>query len=280
MKILIICGHGANDPGACSSYGTERDETRKVGSKIRELLGGYNNVTVDMYPTNRNAYSDVCGGTVQVNFANYDYVFEIHFNISVSSAHGTEIWVTPNESSTSVEQKIVNKVSALGFTNRGVKKEYFAVINAVKNKGVSGALIETCFISNQEDMSLYKNKFNLICNAMVEGIAEGFGLTKKTTTSQPKIFYKVKYCVCYCNDIDKRASQYLAEYLGCECINATIPRDWKNYAENLIAIGGDASPVGFSKYTTHLICGSNRYQTAYKVLEICIGNKNLNNYKK
>lgn len=179
MKILIICGHGAGDPGACSSLGVERDEVRKIGPRVAELLRGYKDTTVDIYPTNRNAYADVKNGTVAVNFANYDYVFEIHFNSATNvSANGVEIWVTPSEQSVEVEQKIVNYMAALGFTNRGVKKEYFAVITAAKNKGTSAALIETCFIMNQYDMALYKNNFEKICQAMVRGITEGFQLHK------------------------------------------------------------------------------------------------------
>ena len=185
LKILLICGHGASDPGACSSYGIERDETRKVVAELVNQFKNYNDVEVSVYPTNRNAYTDVVNGWVQVNFANYDYVFEVHFNSATASANGVEVWVTPTEQGTTVEQKIVNKVANLGFTNRGVKREYFAVITNAKNKGTSSALIETCFMSNQRDMELYRNKFKQICGAMVEGIAEGFGLNKKES-SQPQ----------------------------------------------------------------------------------------------
>ena len=178
LKLLLIAGHGANDPGACSSYGIERDETRKVVFRLAELFKNYNDVDVDIYPTDRNCYSDVTTNRVQVNMANYDYVFEVHFNSATASARGTEVWVTPMESSIDVEKRIVNNLASVGFSNRGVKKEYFAVISFAKNKGVSSALVEVCFISNQNDMNLYRNKFEQVCNAMVSGIADGFGLQK------------------------------------------------------------------------------------------------------
>ena len=95
-----------------------------------------------------------------------------------ASARGTEVWVTPTESSIAVEKRIVDNLASVGFSNRGVKKEYFAVISFAKNKGVSSALVEVCFISNQNDMNLYRNKFEQVCNAMVSGIADGFGLQK------------------------------------------------------------------------------------------------------
>lgn len=203
MKILLIAGHGAGDPGACSNYGVEANETRRVVEMLKSQFGAYNGVTVDVYPTNRNAYADIGAGNLQVNFANYDYVLEAHFNSSSNeSATGVEVWVTPIETGITVEQLIVNKVSALGYPNRGVKREDFRVIRTAKNKGVSAALIETCFISNKNDMDRYNNKFSSVCNAIVEGVAEGFGLKKTgnvvqapqlvVPTEQPKSLYRVK----------------------------------------------------------------------------------------
>ena len=200
MKMLLIAGHGANDPGACSNHGIERDEARKIVNRMVELLKAYK-VSVDVYPQSRNCYADVCNGCVQVNMGNYDYVFEVHFNSASSSqANGTEIWVTPVEATVDVEREIVNRLSAVGFQNRGVKKEYFAVITHAKNKGTSSALVETCFISNNADMIVYRNNFEKVCTAMVSGIAEGFKLEKipgveipkpnPTPTPQPTIEFK------------------------------------------------------------------------------------------
>lgn len=204
MKILLIAGHGAGDPGACSAYGVEATETRRVVEMVKAQFGAYNGVTVDLYPTNRNAYADILNGALQVNFANYDYVLEVHFNSTGNvAANGVEVWVTNAEQGVTVEQAIVNKVAAIGYLNRGVKRENFAVIRTAKNKGVSAALIETCFISNQEDMNRYNNNFSKVCNSIVEGVAEGFGL-KKTGSyveptpqpvdpiEQPKVIYRVK----------------------------------------------------------------------------------------
>ncbi|MGG7058462.1 N-acetylmuramoyl-L-alanine amidase [Clostridium tertium] len=202
MKILLIAGHGAGDPGACG-YGVEATETRRVVNMLKSQFAGYE-VDVDIYPIERNAYADIGAGVLQVNFANYDYVLEIHFNSAANeSATGVEVWVTPIESGITVEQAIVNKVSALGYANRGVKREDFRVIRTAKNRGVSAALVETCFISNQGDMSRYNNNFSSVCNAIVEGVAEEFGLSKKsgyvepvkpptTPTEKPKVNYIVK----------------------------------------------------------------------------------------
>lgn len=186
LKILLIAGHGAGDPGACSNYGTEATETRRVVNTLKGYLEAYQGVSVDIYNVNRNAYSDIGNGCLQVNFSNYDYVFEVHFNSSANaSAEGVEVWVTPSESSIGVEQAIVTKVASLGYANRGVKREDFRVIRTAKNKGVSSALLETCFISNKTDMDKYNAKFNAVCDAVASGIAEGFSLTKKNNYTPP-----------------------------------------------------------------------------------------------
>lgn len=185
MKILLIAGHGAGDPGACSNYGVEATETRRVVNELKAIFNGYE-VEVDVYPINRNAYADIGNGTLQVNFANYDYVLEVHFNSAANAAAtGVEVWVTPVENGITVEQAIVNKVSALGYPNRGVKREDFRVIRTAKNRGVSAALVETCFISNQGDMNRYNSNFSKVCNAIVEGVAEGFGISKKNGYVEP-----------------------------------------------------------------------------------------------
>ena len=185
LRILLIAGHGAGDPGACSNYGIEADETRRVVNELKSIFNDYE-VVVDVYPINRNAYADIGNGTLQVNFANYDYVLEVHFNSAENiEATGVEVWVTSIESGITVEQSIVNKVSALGYPNRGVKREDFRVIRTAKNRGVSAALIETCFISNKGDMSRYNSNFSKVCSDIVEGVAEGFGINKKDGYVKP-----------------------------------------------------------------------------------------------
>lgn len=191
MRILLIAGHGAGDPGACSTYGIEADESRKVVNKMYEEFKNYD-VQVDIYNQNRNAFNDVLNGCVPVNFSGYDYVFEVHFNSAGQTAEGTEIYVTYAENGTRTEEIIVNNVASLGFLNRGVKRENFAVINSAKNKGTSSALMEVCFISNNEDMNTYKNKFTDICKAMVQGIAEGFGITRINNPVQEIEIEKIK----------------------------------------------------------------------------------------
>ncbi|MFR2739296.1 MAG: N-acetylmuramoyl-L-alanine amidase, partial [[Clostridium] innocuum] len=93
MKILLIAGHGAGDPGASGCGYKEADLTRELVNLIAPKLRKY--ATVDVYNVNRSAFYDVQNGTFKIS--KYDYVLEVHFNAFNGSGHGTEIFVTDSE---------------------------------------------------------------------------------------------------------------------------------------------------------------------------------------
>ena len=169
MRILLISGHGDGDPGASSKFGVEATETVIMVQKIKETLGNY--AQVDLYPTNRNAFKDLGKGCCQVNFGDYDYVLEVHFNSCVNDltgdgkTTGTEIYVTTAEKTVGVETKIVEKIAALGLKNRGVKRTNWRVIARAKASGTSSALLEVCFIDDKDDMQIYTAKKDQIAAA-------------------------------------------------------------------------------------------------------------------
>lgn len=189
MKILLISGHGAGDVGACGCGYQEYALTRELVNNIMHRLRKY--ATVDVYDQNRNAFYDCQNGTFNVGA--YDYVFEVHFNAFGNGAHGTEIFVTDREEEVTVEKEIMKNMGEY-FTLRGdagVKVTNFLVINTVKSKGISSALIETCFIDNQDDMNVYLSNKDAVAQGIVDGIVVGFGLGEAekpvvTPTPQPK----------------------------------------------------------------------------------------------
>lgn len=183
MKILLIAGHGAGDPGAGGCGHREADLTRELVSLIVPKLRKY--ATVDVYNTNRSAFYDVQNGTF--NIGSYDYVLEVHFNAFNGKAYGTEIFVTDSEQYTDVEQAIMNKLGK-HFTKRGgsgVKVTNWLVIYTCKCLGISSALLETCFIDNKEDIAKYQANKESIAQGIVDGIAEGFQLKEGNAEQQP-----------------------------------------------------------------------------------------------
>lgn len=180
MRILIIPGHGDGDCGAVGNDYKEADLTREVAAKLQTYLKFYDGVSPEIADMDKNWYKHVIKQGNYVNFKAYDYVIEIHFNSALlKSANGTEIYITKAEKSHGVETNIVNNISKLGFTNRGVKAKNFALINYIKKQGVSSALLEVCFVSNANDMKIYQESKNEIIKGIAEGIVDGFGIKKE-----------------------------------------------------------------------------------------------------
>lgn len=194
MRILIICGHGAGDNGACAKIGLktykEATETRTMGKKLRTQLLKYKNVTVDLYPVGRNAYEDIKNGKRQVNFALYDYIIELHFNACVKDlvgngkTTGTEIFVTKVDKTTHTEELIVKGVASVGLKNRGVKRANYTVIwNANQKCSVESALLEICFIDDADDMKIYVKSKDKIAKNIAKAIAQSYKLKLKSDNS-------------------------------------------------------------------------------------------------
>ena len=192
MKILLISGHGAGDCGACGNGYKEADLTRELVNLIAPKLKDYATVTV--YDQTRNAFKDCQNGKFGVGTNAYNYALEIHFNAFDKTAKGTEIFVTTKEKGITVEQGIMKKMDKY-FKLRdadGVKVKNYTVINTLKKRCISSALLEVCFIDNKEDMKVYQANKNAIAQDIVDAIADGFGLKKKVTVKTVKVGSTVK----------------------------------------------------------------------------------------
>lgn len=178
MKILLIAGHGAGDTGALGNGYKEADLTRELTRLVCESLNDYD-VQVDVYNFAKNAYQDVQNEVFKIG--HYDYALEVHFNAASASAHGSEIFVTDVETDITVEKNIMKELKRY-FTLRdgdGVKVTNFLVITTLKNMGISSALLETCFISNKNDMKVYQENKNDIAEDIAHSLANSFELKKK-----------------------------------------------------------------------------------------------------
>lgn len=185
MKILLISGHGAGDPGAIGTCNgktyREADLTREVVTALAAKLKNLASVTV--YDMSRNAYTDYRNGSLsnRAHFEDFDFVLEIHMNAFKADSgdgknKGVEIYA---KSGSNIESNIVKNIASLGFTNRGVKSAGFAVINTARSKGARAALLEICFIDDADDMKLFLAKKNQI----VDAIVKGFGFAVKSPES-------------------------------------------------------------------------------------------------
>lgn len=198
MRLLIMAGHGRNvdgswDPGAVGNGYQEANLTRELIDLIKAAADRAG-VPCDVAP-DRNHYSYFKhGGTY--DFSPYTYVLEIHFNASskVDSAgdgqmKGSMVYIDKSETGHSVEDAILANLYALGsrqawdgvvVTQRQESyKNGLMVQSKVRAQGVSHAVLETCFITDQDDMDWYLVNKTKIAQAIIAGIQQGFGLNYK-----------------------------------------------------------------------------------------------------
>lgn len=186
MKILLIAGHGAQDSGAVAKIDgvtyKEADLTREVVSNLKPILEGYG-VSVGVYPTSHDAYTDYKNGKLvaNANFSAYDYVLEIHFNAGGTDLKGDgrikgdEIFWASRGQATGLETAITSRLFT-GVAQRQSKSGQFAVINTAAGYGKKANLLEVCFIDDADDMRYYIKNKKQIAQNIADGIAEKYNL--------------------------------------------------------------------------------------------------------
>lgn len=213
FRLLVMAGHGRNsdgswDPGAVGNGYQEANLTRELRDLIKAAADRAG-VPCDVAP-DRNHYSYFKhGGTY--DFSPYTYVLEVHFNASskVDSAgdgqmKGSMVYIDQSEKGHSVEDAILNNLYAIGSRQAwdGVvvaQRQWpsgLMVQSRIRAQGVSHAVLETCFITDQDDMDWYLVNKSKIAQAIIAGIQQGFGLNYKKVITP----YMVKVDVASISD--------------------------------------------------------------------------------
>lgn len=206
FRLLVMAGHGRNsdgswDPGAVGNGYQEANLTRELRDLIKAAADRAG-VPCDVAP-DRNHYSYFKNGG-QYDVSAYNYVLEVHFNASATVDQsgdgikkGSMVYIDQSETGHSVEDAILFNLYSLGSCQAwdGVvvaQRQWpsgLMVQSRVRAQGVSHAVLETCFISDWDDVSWYLANKTKIASAIVAGIQQGFGLnyTKKVTPYMVKV---------------------------------------------------------------------------------------------
>ncbi|MGG2085354.1 N-acetylmuramoyl-L-alanine amidase [Lysinibacillus pakistanensis] len=178
--IIISAGHGTHVAGTSGNGMTEVEEARKVSNRVVEILkenGLVAGFYYDDVSTTQNANL-----THLVNYHNKQtrkLDVSVHFNSSgtaTSSGIGTEVYYKDGDSTTHKMAAAVSAAMALagGFKNRGAKSKSLAFTNGCK---ANSLLLEVGFMNSSTDMSLYKQNFENICQAIAYTLAKCVGKT-------------------------------------------------------------------------------------------------------
>lgn len=193
FRMLIMAGHGKNmdgswDPGAVGCGYQEANLARELRDLIK-AAADQARVPCDVAP-DRNHYSFFKSGG-QYDVSAYNYVLEVHFNAAATTDQigdgikkGSMVYIDQSETGHSVENAILSNLYSLGSRQAwdGVvvaQRQWpsgLMVQSRIRAQGVSHAVLETCFITDWDDMSWYLANKAKIASAIVAGVQQGFGL--------------------------------------------------------------------------------------------------------
>lgn len=223
VTICLDPGHGGNDSGAIGINNVyEKNLTLKIAQYCKQELEKYN-CHVVMTRTGDTNPSLVD----RANFAKSQgaqYLISIHLNSAAGGgAVGAEVYY-PNthwrpdisQNGKNVAQAIQNQLVSLGIRDRGIKfrtidtneypdpyryddgsvADYYGIIRNAKYNGLTGMIIEHCFINNVSDYNNYLNsdaKLQKLGVADANGIVSALGLTKESENSVVSSFPSISY---------------------------------------------------------------------------------------
>lgn len=224
VTICLDPGHGGNDSGAIGVNNVyEKNLTLKIAQYCKQELEKYNcHVVMTRTGDTNPSLED------RANFAKSQgaqYLISIHLNSAAGGgAVGAEVYY-PNthwrpdisQNGKNVAQAIQSQLVSLGLYDRGIKfrtidtniypdpfryddssvADYYGIIRNAKYNGLTGMIIEHCFINNVSDYNNYLNsdaKLQKLGVADANGIVSALGLTKASensvVTSSPSISYQ------------------------------------------------------------------------------------------
>ncbi|MEW9093925.1 MAG: N-acetylmuramoyl-L-alanine amidase [Clostridiaceae bacterium] len=143
--------------------------TREVGRELKNILQAEGIIVRESFVDYAATLNDSLNKQVAMcNTPLSDINICIHFNaFKDATANGTEIY-TYNGNQLIEANRILNKLSSLGFKNRGIKNQSLALINRTIAKTI---YIEVCFITNSHDAAiLNKYKPYGIAKTIAEGL--------------------------------------------------------------------------------------------------------------
>ena len=248
VTICLDPGHGGEDSGAVGvNNAYEKNLTLKIAQYCKQELEKYDcNVVMTRTGDTNPSLED------RANYAKSQgaqYLISIHLNSGSGYAVGAEVYY-PNtnwrpdisQNGKNVAQAIQNQLVSLGIRDRGIKfrtidtneypdpfryddgsvADYYGIIRNAKYNGLTGLIIEHCFINSVSDYNNYLNsdaKLQKLGVADANGIVSALGLSKKdaktliTGATKTNVSQMVNYFINNGGTYDK-FSKYGTQYDG------------------------------------------------------------------
>ncbi|WP_339201719.1 N-acetylmuramoyl-L-alanine amidase [Peribacillus sp. FSL P2-0133] len=181
-KVFIDPGHGGKDPGAVGNGLKEKELTLRIGKRIRDILAGYEKVTVKMSRTG-DTFQSLTDRTKAVNNWRADIFLSIHINAGGGTGYEDYIHTSASAKAKTYQYMIHTEIIKLiNIKDRGKKKSNFHVLRETKMPAV---LTECGFIDYKTDAALLKKSafIEALAQGHVNGLVKAFNLKKKIATT-------------------------------------------------------------------------------------------------
>ena len=170
MKLFVIPGHGAGDPGACGNGYSEAERVRKLATKIKEHGGSY----VTLADFDRDYYAD--NGISRLTLSKDTQIVELHMDSGPSGAKGGHVIIQAGiGGADQYDKNLARAVSKIfpGRANTIVERDDLANPARAAAKGYGYRLVENGFISNAGDVETFNEKIDELAKAYLSA----FGIT-------------------------------------------------------------------------------------------------------
>lgn len=167
--LLIVTGHGAGDPGACSNGYQEAERVRALAQRIKAFGGD----AVLVSEPERNYYKD--NGISKLTISKDYKILELHLDSSIlPTPKGGHVIINGKFEADEYDKKLAELVGNMfpGRSKTIVGRTNLANCNRAAAKGYNYRLLECAFISNKDDIT----KFNENMDEFAKGILDCFGI--------------------------------------------------------------------------------------------------------
>lgn len=164
MRLYVIAGHGAGDPGACGNGYTEAERVRALANAIKRR-GGDSVVLLD---TSRNWYEDK--GINQLSIPKGDCLVELHMDSSTPSARGGHVIIKAGIGGADKYDKALASAISSIFPGRSTlieERTNLANANRAYRRGINYRLVECGFITNAGDVQIFNSRMTEVADAIL-----------------------------------------------------------------------------------------------------------------
>lgn len=181
-KIMLVAGHGYNDPGAHGNGYNERDFIRaNIVDRVAKYLKQAGR-TVAIYGKDQDMFQDTAYG---INVGNrrdygmywvqnqgYDIIVEFHLDAASPSATGGHVIYAAGYEPDNIDKGIRKAIEKyVGLRGNGFSgRDNLLNCNVSAEIGMNYRLVELGFITSAKDMKNIVNNLDAYCKAIAEGI--------------------------------------------------------------------------------------------------------------